>query len=115
MDVRKEAKEYVMVRSAINKLLDGWDPIGVYRDGDGPGPEEYDDLAEMVMVGLRAGATGAKLRRLVEDAVARHYGMPGTGVPRPLIEQIQAGWQTSSLGSAALDARALAPPSGSTT
>jgi hypothetical protein len=57
---------------AVARLLDSaWDPIGVYRDGDGPPPGEYESYAWQVLGHLQGGETAAEITALLREIKAR--------------------------------------------
>jgi hypothetical protein len=57
---------------AVAELLDSaWDPIGVYRDDDGPPPGEYESYAWQVLGHLQRGGTTAEIAALLREIKAR--------------------------------------------
>jgi hypothetical protein len=64
---------------AVARLLDSaWDPIGVYRDDDGPPPGEYESYAWRVLGHLQRGASVVEIAGLLREIKADMMGLePG--------------------------------------
>jgi len=62
----------------VSRMLDEWDPIGVYENDDyAPAPGEYADLLWPIIHLLDAGADATGVARGIREAMNRDYGMPG--------------------------------------
>ena len=62
----------------LSDLLDQWDPIGVYQDGDdAPPPGEYERLVGPVLAKLRKGDSPADIAAYLTRHVRANMGLPG--------------------------------------
>jgi hypothetical protein len=66
-------------QEAVARLLDSaWDPIGVYRDDDGPPPGEYESYAWQVLGHLQDGDSVVEIAAVLREIKARMMGLgPG--------------------------------------
>lgn len=92
--VRDAVRRYLLVRSELNAVLDEWDPLGVYDCGDGPGPGEYDRLAEVAPIALGAGGP---LRHAIDVELATSWGLSDLEIPEWLLSRIETLGRESGL------------------
>lgn len=72
-------KEAVMVKGddeAVSRMLDEWDPIGVYVAGDGPPAGEYQRLVGPVLSMLRSGKSAEEIAVYLTSDVHANMGLP---------------------------------------
>lgn len=74
-------RENVHRAGELSRLLDEWDPLGLYEGDDGePPPGEYSDLVWPIIRMLNEGATAQLLARGIRDAVEANYEVSGVFV-----------------------------------
>jgi hypothetical protein len=64
---------------ALRRLINEWDPVGVYDAKTDFPPDEYDCLYAPVMNLLSQGADAAEVARFLEHELSAHFGLD----PRP--------------------------------
>jgi len=87
----------------LRRLLNEWDPIGVY-DPERDWPEdEYDCLEQPLMQRLRHGATADEIGAFLEEELTEHFGINPTGsrphdFARRLVERLPGGRMVEEAG-----------------
>ena len=72
---RDQKRENVHRASELSRLLDEWDPLGVYGgDGGEPPPGEYSDLVWPIIRMLDEGVNSKQRERGMRDSGEKHSG-----------------------------------------
>ena len=78
----------------VSRMLDEWDPIGVYENDDyAPAPGEYADLLWPIIHLLDGGADATRVALGIREVMSEDYGMPGVeslGFAQRLVEWHEA-------------------------
>jgi hypothetical protein len=78
----------------VGRILDAWDPIGVYREpADAPPAGEYERLVGPVLTKLRAGAGIAEVATYLEWESRTNMGLTGPLGEREAAQRLVNWWQ----------------------
>lgn len=82
--------------AAIQRLLNEWDPIGVYDPEDDFPDDEYDCLYYPLLARLRRGETAREIADYLRGDLEGHFGLDrNAGDPGSFAERLVRWWETA--------------------
>jgi len=85
------------VLAELQRLLNEWDPIGVYdAETDFPN-DEYDCLYHPLLGRLKRGESAREIADFLREDLRSHFGLdPNAGDPKGFAERLVAWWRAQA-------------------
>ena len=94
--MRHDAEWAREAQRELRSILNGWDPIGVFRDEDDDStpPDEYDCIRDPLILRLLRGDSREEVAAFLADELEDHFGLARSLVTQADLDRILGWWET---------------------
>lgn len=90
------AEDYTRAIKELQRLLNDWDPIGVFGDDSDWPDDEYECMYYPLLGRLRRGESAREIADYLLDDLTNHFGLSEAGYPIEFAERLVAWWTQRS-------------------